>query len=162
MLRICSFRLDNGRRCQCAANRDQDFCRHHTPAALRLRHGAEPGEFSQEGEVEFSPRREWGLLRTFIVQSDAEAFPDILENLMTAMADGMMTPRTAGRLLLLLYRRREELKIQAHRAPYQTQADQFCAQIAQLDPQQIGALLRCSEPQATRFEEVLAEGARRN
>jgi hypothetical protein len=162
MLRICSFRLDNGRRCQCAANRDQDFCRHHTPAALRLRHAAEPGEFSQEGEVEFSPRREWGLLRSYIAESEAEAFDDLLDNIMHAASDGAMTPRTAGRLLILLYRRREELKLQASRAPFQTQAGHFCAQPAQLNLQQLDDLVRQCQAQATRFEEVLAEGARRN
>ena len=117
MLRICSFRLDNGRRCQCAANRGLDFCRHHTPEALRVRHAAEP-EFAEGSKVAFSPRREWGQLRIFIMESEAEAFEDILEGLMTGMADGIMTPRTAGRLLLLLYRRREELKCQAHLAPF--------------------------------------------
>jgi hypothetical protein len=116
MFRICSFRLDNGRRCHCAANRGLDFCRHHTPEALRVRHAAEP-EFSDEAEIAFSPRREWGQLRTFIMGSEAEAFDDILEGFMTGMADGIMTPRTAGRLLLLLYRRREELKLDGPAAP---------------------------------------------
>jgi len=117
MIPTCSFILDNGRRCHCAANRNQDFCRHHTPEALRLHRAAQPDDpADREQEIAFSPRREWGQLRQWIAQSEAEAFEDILENLMTAMADGMMTPRTAGRLLLLLYRRREELKLQAHRA----------------------------------------------
>jgi hypothetical protein len=114
MVRLCSFALESGHRCRCAATRTQDFCRHHSPEALALRKSSEPAEPS--GSPAFSPRREWGQLRIYIAESDATAFPDLLELIMHAAADGAMTPRTAGKLLVLLYRRRMEFQQHALRA----------------------------------------------
>ena len=114
MVRLCSYILENGKRCRCAANHADDFCRHHTPQALRDRQSSQPAEPADA--LDFNPLREWRALRRFIGQCETQDFNDILENIMAATADGAMTHRTAGRLLVVLYRRREELYQQTLRA----------------------------------------------
>ena len=74
---------------------------------------------------DFNPRREWRALRRCIGQSETEDFNDILENIMAAAAEDAMTHRTAGRLLVVLYRRREELEQQAIRASQPIPASVF-------------------------------------
>jgi hypothetical protein len=151
-MRICSFLLSNGHRCQCVANRDQDFCRHHTPQALRLRDAAEAGEFSEEASDHFSPRREWGHLRQDIAQAEPDQFPDYIEALMINMDAGRMSPRTAGRLLLVLYHRQEELKRQpprlAEESPQRPPRDPAFG-LATMD-----AYIRQARAELARFEEA--------
>jgi hypothetical protein len=114
MVRLCSYVLENGKRCHCAANHAEDFCRHHTPQALRDRQSSQPAEPADAPD--FNPLREWRALRRFIGQCETQDFNDILENIMAATAEGAMTHRTAGRLLVVLYHRRAELEQQTLRA----------------------------------------------
>ena len=147
MIRTCSFVLDNGRRCHCAATRGQDCCRHHTPETLALHRAAQPG--SPDPEQAFSPRREWGQLRHYIGYCNEESIPDLIEDLMLALATGAMTPRTAGRFLLLLHNRREDLRREQREAELQTQIDRLCHTGESPLPRQHQAA-----------EQGLAEGAR--
>ncbi len=121
MIRTCSFVLDNGHRCHCAANRDQDYCRHHSPTALALRRAAQPG--APAPDAPFSPRREWGQLREYIGYCNEDSIPDLVDDLMICLFNGTMTPRTAGRFLLLIYNRREQIRRQQLPGAFQAQSD---------------------------------------
>jgi hypothetical protein len=151
-MRICSFLLANGHRCQCVANRDQDFCRHHTPQALRLHDAAEAGEFYEEASDHFSARREWGHLRLDIAQAQDDQFPDYIEALMTNMDAGRMSPRTAGRLLLVLYHRREELKCQP--SPLAEELPQQPPRDPAFDLTTMDAYIRQARAKLAHFEET--------
>src|ERR1700683_3413739 len=123
MVRLCSYILENGKRCRCAANHAEDFCRHHTPQALRDRQSSQPAEPADA--LDFTPLRECPPLRRFIGQCETQDFNDILENIMAATAEGAMTHRTAGRLLVVLYCRTQELEQQDLRASQPIPASVF-------------------------------------
>jgi len=116
MPRLCSYVLSNGNRCHCPANRDDEYCRHHNLDGMRHRqpnparnsgHDPEP---NASGDDKFRPHLEWAHLRRFITQSATlDDISGVIETLMSATSEGDMAERTAGRLLVLLYRRREQL-----------------------------------------------------
>ncbi len=126
MVRLCSFTLENGSRCRCVANRGRDVCRHHTPEGLQGRQPREPIEAPEMSDSD--RRRAWRGLRTSIRTAQDDLLDSYLETIMGAAAAGTMTHRTAGKLLVCIFHRREELYDQSLRdqlRPLQEAVDQY-------------------------------------
>ena len=95
----CCFTLPNGKKCRCAATRNQQFCRHHAPKA------AAPSIPKRE---RLTRVRRWGTLNRMLPSIDPAEIPfeaySIFEALLRDGPRGI-SDREAGRLLRGLFRR---------------------------------------------------------
>ena len=113
MLR-CSYVFPNGRPCRALARRHHSLCRHHTAQALdqrtRRAMAAPPPALEADGP---HPRSEytvyWHGYHAVIRQSDESEFDDVLSNIIAGLDQGLLSDRSAGRLLATLVQRRRQI-----------------------------------------------------
>lgn len=109
----CSWVFPDGRPCRCPARHHRSLCRHHTPEALeeRARRSALP---PPELALETPPTRSeyasfWRGYHGAIRRSPESQFDEILSDIMDALDRGVLSHRSAGRLLATLVQRRRQL-----------------------------------------------------
>ena len=95
-MRICSFLLTNGHRCQCVANRGLDSAATipRKPSASTM--PPKPANSLKRQATISVHAANGGTSAEDIAQAQADQFADYIEALMTNMDDGRMSPRTAG------------------------------------------------------------------
>lgn len=116
MLR-CSYILPDGRNCRNLARRHHSVCRHHSAQALgertRRAMAAPPPALETDGP---HPRSDytayWHGYHAVIRQSDESEFDDILSSILAGFDQGVLSDRSAGRLLATLVQRRRQLRQQ--------------------------------------------------
>ncbi|HEY6445935.1 MAG TPA: hypothetical protein VIY53_05700 [Acidobacteriaceae bacterium] len=99
----CTFILPNGRKCRCAASRNQTLCRHHGPAVA----GPPP---TPKSEL-YSSLRRWRQLGRELPNMPAEEIPFTIYGILQCLVDrgpdsaGSISDLAAGRFLRALLNR---------------------------------------------------------
>ncbi len=110
----CSYILPSERPCRSLALRNRSLCRHHTAPALEeraqraLRATPPPPDFDSP-PLPNEYKSFWRGYHGAIRNSDESQFDEILADLMDALDKGVISDRSAGRLLHTLVLRRRQL-----------------------------------------------------
>ncbi|MGA7351721.1 MAG: hypothetical protein WA891_04365 [Acidobacteriaceae bacterium] len=118
MANICSFILDNGRRCAAPARHDSSYCRHHDPSHSRRRRT--PARVAPARNPDAAPTRAeisayWRATfqRGIFAAASEEALQDHIGCLLQALGDRAICHRSAGRLFAAIEDRRRQLQNEA-------------------------------------------------
>jgi hypothetical protein len=111
---ICSFLLEDDTRCQAPALHDSIFCRHHDPHHPRLQPDGTMAAPPAITRAKLSAH--WRTYPSSIAVAQAEDLPDIMEDILTALADRAICHRSAGRIFAAIADRRAELQREAQQA----------------------------------------------
>jgi hypothetical protein len=121
MANICSFVIDNGRRCAAPARRDSSYCRHHDPSHPRRRRT--PARVAPARNPDAAPTRAeisayWRTTfqRGIFAAASEEALQDHIGCLLQALGDRAICHRSAGRLFAAIEDRRRQLQCKAEQA----------------------------------------------
>lgn len=141
MLR-CSYVFPDGRPCRCLARRQRSLCRHHTAEAFEARAlRADPPPAEPEDPDAPIPRSEyaayWRSYHGVIRQAHESQFDEIVANLIGGLDAGLLSTRSAGRLLFTLVQRRRLLYqqwLQQHLLPLDQRAAPRPASTSAIDP----------------------------
>lgn len=96
----CTFILSNGRKCRCAATRNQAFCRHHSPTSATAPQLAPDRPFSRLAR--------WRSVGRDLPGMEADELPYEIYSILEALLeedDLSISDRQAGRLLRSILRR---------------------------------------------------------
>lgn len=132
MVSNCAFLLANGRPCGCPALHDENYCRHHTPAALarrraRLHHEDDPTtplDSTPDLDQPAAPippaylRAYWRTHHRVIAHANAETCTEIYDMILYALSERGISPRSGGRLLQAVFDRRRVLVAEAEQAAF--------------------------------------------
>ena len=99
----CTFILPSGKKCRCMANRHHKFCRHH---------GA-PWHPSPTGDRPWSRLACWRDTVRALSTYPKEAIPDELLQILYSLFQGVISDRTAGRILRTLMQRYGDVPLAA-------------------------------------------------
>jgi hypothetical protein len=116
----CNYVLDNNAPCRCPALRGDRFCRHHTPeaGARRNRPAPEiPATNNPEQSPALSPWRLRGYWRSqhrwIATETSLQGLEDCFTMIIESLADHIISPRSAGRLIAAILDRKSTLLLQA-------------------------------------------------
>lgn len=132
MVSNCAFLLANGRPCRCPALHDENYCRHHTPAALARRRARLLREDDSTTPPDSTPdldqlaapippaylRAYWRTHHRIIAHADAETCTEIYDMILYALSERGISPRSGGRLLQAVFDRRRVLVAEAEQAAF--------------------------------------------
>jgi hypothetical protein len=123
MANICSFVLDNGRRCAAPALHDSSYCRHHDPSHPRRRRravAAPPACDSRAAPTRAEISAYWRTTfqRGIFAAASEAALQDHIGCLLQALGDRAICHRSAGRLFAAIEDRRRQLENEAQQSQW--------------------------------------------
>jgi hypothetical protein len=121
MPEICRFLLDNGHRCQAPALHNSIHCRHHDPNHPRLQPDGTLAAPPPLTRAKVSAH--WRTFPASVADASAEALPDMIDDILNALADRAICHRSAGRIFAAIADRRVELEREAQQAQWRLITD---------------------------------------
>jgi hypothetical protein len=116
----CNYVLDNNTACRCPALRGGRLCRHHTPEAFARRRHATPkisaptNPEQSHGLTPSALRGYWRSQHRWIAtETHLQGLEDCFTMIIESLADHIISPRSAGRLIAAILARKTTLKLQA-------------------------------------------------
>ena len=124
---LCRYTYPNGAPCRAIARSSFQFCRHHTPEAIRRHrlafslaeeHSSSSPAPNPQPPLLVAPRpfstvAHWRAVRGWIAQAPASEFPVIIEQIMRGLGRNLISHRCAGALLNQIQKRRQYLRLEA-------------------------------------------------